>query len=98
MVDAAIGTTPATATIAQSIRDQRARRAKRQALLKHLFLIVTSLVMIYPLLWMLASSLKDNNEIFGQLSLWPDAFKWENYSEGWTALPVSFTSFFWNST
>ena len=98
MADAALGTTPATATIAQSIREQRARRAKRQALLKHLFLVATSLVMIYPLLWMLASSLKDNNEIFGQLSLWPDAFKWENYSEGWTALPVSFTSFFWNST
>nr|WP_284342048.1 carbohydrate ABC transporter permease [Devosia nitrariae] len=53
--------------------------------------------MIYPLLWMLASSLKPDNQIFGQLGLVPGEPQWENYVLGWNALPVSFTNFFWNS-
>ncbi|MCD7059897.1 carbohydrate ABC transporter permease [Pelagibacterium sp. HS1C4-1] len=53
--------------------------------------------MIYPLLWMLASSLKPDDEIFGRLSLWPSEFHWSNYSEGWNALRVSFSRFYLNS-
>src|SRR5215217_337573 len=99
MTDATI--TPAmlsTADVARAYREAKAKRAKRAGLLKHVFLIVTSLVMIYPLLWMLASSLKPDNQIFGDLGLWPREFQWQNYWEGWNALPVSFTTFFWNST
>ncbi|UXN72223.1 carbohydrate ABC transporter permease [Devosia neptuniae] len=66
-------------------------------MLKHVFLIAASFVMIYPLLWMVASSLKPNNEIFGQLGLIPSDPQWSNYTSGWNALPVSFTNFFWNS-
>ena len=83
---------------AKTIREQRAKRAKRAAIIKHLFLIACSLIMIYPLIWMVASSLKPDNEIFGELSLWPNTFKWENYPEGWNGLYVSFTTFFMNST
>lgn len=94
------GTKPlqTTAQIAQAYRQAKARRARRSAFLKHIFLAATSLVMIYPLIWMLASSLKPDNQIFGSLSLWPSEFQWQNYWEGWNALPVSFTTFFWNST
>ena len=87
-----------TAEIAHAYREEQARRARRSAILKHIFLILTSLVMVYPLLWMLAASLKPDNQIFGDLGLWPSEFHWENYSKGWNALPVSFTTFFWNST
>ena len=87
-----------TAALALAYRQTRARRAKRAGLLKHLFLIATSFIMIYPLLWMVASSLKPDNQIFGDLSLWPSTFEWQNYWQGWNALPVSFTTFFWNST
>ncbi|MGV3576259.1 MAG: carbohydrate ABC transporter permease [Devosia sp.] len=87
-----------TAEVARAYREAKAKRAKRSALLKHVFLIVTSLIMIYPLLWMLASSLKPDNQIFGDLGLWPREFQWQNYWAGWNALPVSFTTFFWNST
>jgi multiple sugar transport system permease protein len=99
MADAVLGS-PALSTgeIARSIRETKARRSRRAAILKHVFLIATALIIIYPLLWMLAGSLKENNEIFGSLSLWPAAFKWENYAEGWFGLAVSFTSFFINST
>lgn len=83
--------------ISAQLRADRAARAKRAALLKHVFLIAASFVMIYPLLWMVASSLKPNNEIFGQLGLIPSDPQWSNYTSGWNALPVSFTNFFWNS-
>jgi len=86
-----------TADIARAYRAAKAKRARRAALLKHVFLILASLVMIYPLLWMLASSLKPDNAIFGNLGLWPRQFEWGNYQQGWNALPVSFTSFFRNS-
>jgi multiple sugar transport system permease protein len=87
-----------TAEIARTYREAKARRAKRSGLLKHLFLIITSLIMVYPLIWMFAASLKPDNQIFGDLGLWPSEFQWQNYWEGWNALPVSFTTFFWNST
>jgi multiple sugar transport system permease protein len=87
-----------TAEIAQTYRAEKARRARRSAILKHVFLILTSLIMVYPLLWMLAASFKPDNQIFGDLGLWPSQFEWQNYWEGWNALPVSFATFFWNST
>lgn len=98
MTNAMVGTTSETEAIARSIRETRARRAKRSALLKHLFLILTSLIMIYPLIWMFASSLKPDNQIFGDVGLWPSEFHWENYVSGWNAMAVSFTRFFLNST
>jgi multiple sugar transport system permease protein len=86
-----------TAAHAHSIRQTRLKRQRRAGFLKHVFLIICSLVMIYPLLWMLASSVKPDNEIFGNLSLWPSEFQWGNYIEGWDALVVSFTQFYINS-
>lgn len=97
MTNAALDTS-STAEIARAYREARQRRAKRAGLLKHLFLILTSLVMVYPLIWMLSSSLKPDNQIFGNLGLWPSEFRWENYGNGWNAMAVSFTRFFWNST
>ena len=95
-----IAAAPSTTTAdrARAYREARARRAKRAGLLKHVFLILTSLVMIYPLIWMLAASFKPDNQIFGSLSLWPQTFDWLNYWQGWNALSVDFGRFFWNST
>ena len=100
MADAVLSASapPTTAEIAKAIREDKIKRGKRSAFLKHIFLILTSLVMIYPLIWMLASSLKPDNQIFGNISLWPSEFRWENYTLGWDAMAVSFTRFFLNST
>lgn len=88
-----------TAAIAADLRTEQARRARNAGLMKHGFLILCTLVMIYPLIWMVAASLKPDNEIFSStLSLWPDSPKPENYSDGWNGLSVSFTQFFLNST
>ena len=85
------------ADVARAMREARERRRRRHTILRHIFLIVCSFVMIYPLLWMVSASLKPDNEIFGTLWLWPSEFQWSNYTEGWDALVVSFTTFYWNS-
>ena len=67
-----------TTEIARGLREQRAKRERRGRLLRYLFLSLFAFVMLYPLLWMVASSLKFDNQIFGQLSIWPDDFVWQN--------------------
>ncbi|WP_205857368.1 carbohydrate ABC transporter permease [Phytoactinopolyspora endophytica] len=50
---------------------------------------------MYPFLWMIASSLKTNREIFGSFDLIPDAPQWENYSRAWEEAHIG--QYFWNS-
>jgi multiple sugar transport system permease protein len=68
-----------------------------RSLVYHAVLCLASLVMLYPLLWMLASSFKPENEIFGNASLLPSTFDLDAYVRGWTGLQVSFGKFFLNS-
>jgi multiple sugar transport system permease protein len=63
----------------------------------HAALIATSIAMLYPLLWMLASSLKPENEIFSSTSLWPSSIDFSSYGRGWTGMQFTFGTFFWNS-
>ena len=37
---------------------------------KYLVLILVGLIMIYPLLWMISATFKDNSEIFAGIGLW----------------------------
>ncbi|HEY0734018.1 MAG TPA: carbohydrate ABC transporter permease [Herpetosiphonaceae bacterium] len=73
------------------------RRLKAGA--TQLVIIFLGLFMIYPLLWLLASSFKDISEIFTRAgSLIPERFTWENYSIGWAGFGgISFATFFKNS-
>jgi multiple sugar transport system permease protein len=52
--------------------------------------------MLYPLLWMVASSFKPLTVIFRDPTLWPNDFTLENYTNGWRALG-GFGRFFINS-
>ncbi|MBA8880997.1 carbohydrate ABC transporter permease [Phyllobacterium myrsinacearum] len=60
-------------------------------------LVVVSFIMLYPLLWMVSSSLKPENEIFSTTSLIPQNFTLEAYRRGWNGLSVSFGWMFFNS-
>ncbi|MBU1174983.1 MAG: carbohydrate ABC transporter permease [Alphaproteobacteria bacterium] len=85
------------AAVAHRMRVAREKRARNMRLMKHVFLIVMSLIMLYPLLWLVSASFKPENEIFSTLNLWPSEFRLSNYIEGWEGLPISFTTFFTNS-
>ncbi len=67
------------------------------SVMRHGLLIAASIVMLYPLLWMIASSFKPEAGIFRDLSLIPPSLDPRNYFDGWKALEVSFTRFYWNS-
>ncbi|MFC4011614.1 carbohydrate ABC transporter permease [Nonomuraea purpurea] len=64
---------------------------------KHILLIGFGLVMLYPLLWMISSSLKPEELIFREPGLWPSQITFENYGEGWNALKHPFGYYLWNS-
>lgn len=66
--------------------------------LRHLAIIAVGLAMLYPVLWLLASSFKPNQEIFAGGSLWPHTFTLDNYRNGWKGFQgFSFARFFGNS-
>jgi len=52
-------------------------------LLIHLFLISVAVTCLYPLLWMVASSLKTQDTIFRDISLIPQQWHFENYANAW---------------
>jgi multiple sugar transport system permease protein len=72
----------------------------RSAKTIHYILVsLVSLAMIYPVLWMISSSLKDGTEVFSTASsLIPHNPQWQNYPEGWKGFAgISFATFFKNS-
>jgi multiple sugar transport system permease protein len=75
----------------------RASGHRRRSVLTHAALVAGALVMLYPVVWMVASSVKSDQEIFSSPGLWPDELVLGNYAQGWTALGVQFGRFFVNS-
>ena len=71
------------------------RRGRRW--LTHLALIAGTLVMVYPLLWMVGGSFKDEKDIFSQLNPLPSSLDPRNFIAGWTATDPTFTRFYFNS-
>lgn len=52
-------------------------------LLIHLFLLIVAASCIFPLVWMVGSSLKTQSTIFSDMSLIPRQMHWENYYQAW---------------
>lgn len=65
----------------------------------YIFVSLLGFVMVYPILWMAASSLKSETEIFNNaMSLIPSEFLWSNYLKGWEGFGgIGFGTFFKNS-
>jgi len=88
---------PKTTRMNRSSASYRAR-GRVTSVLKHLALITVSLVMIYPLIWLIVSSFKPNDEIFRDLSIFTTNLTVENYVNGWNDLQFPFSTFLLNST
>jgi multiple sugar transport system permease protein len=65
--------------------------------LTHLALAAAALVMLYPLIWMVVSSLRPGNEIFREPGLLVRDLEISNYRVGWNALTEPFTRYLLNS-
>ncbi len=65
----------------------------------HVLVLFFGFLMVYPVLWMISGSFKDNAEILrGTLSLIPEQLKSTNYATGWKGFGgTTFSTFFKNS-
>lgn len=67
---------------------QESRRYKLERFFKglfiHLFLISVSITCIFPLLWMAGSSLKTQETVFSDMSIFPKNPMWGNFYNAWT--------------
>jgi len=74
-------------------------RALNKRTIYHVAVSVLALLMMYPILWLVSSSLKPNHEIFTTaFNLIPSALAFENYSSGWRGFAgTTFATFFKNS-
>ncbi|MFF5517704.1 carbohydrate ABC transporter permease [Streptomyces coeruleorubidus] len=89
--------TPSPAPAPSPAAQRRRRAARIRAFLKHAVLISFGLVMVYPLLWMIASSIKPDALIFREPSLLPTETDFGHYTDGWSALSHPFGVYLLNS-
>ena len=76
-------------------------KTKRQfnTICYHTFVLLFGFIMVYPVLWMISGSLKNNSEILnGGLNLIPPNWRFENFAIGFKGFGgVGFATFFKNS-
>ena len=89
--------TPREPAPLQSVAHGRTPADRVRSVLKHLLLIAASLIMVYPLLWLLVSSLRPTDVIFRSPGLWINELYLKNYSEGWFSLSYPFSQYIINS-
>jgi len=79
-------------TRARSV-DHRAQRAARNRyiagqILLYTVLIGSSVILLIPLLWMISTSLKPEDQLYLFPPVWlPDPIQWSNYTRAWTTVP-----------
>jgi len=98
---------PADDVIASKRVDDKAPRGPRGArvsvavrigrVIRHVLMLAFVAIALYPILWMIVSSLRPDGFIFGNPSLVLDTFAVENYTDGWNALGAPFSTYLLNS-
>ena len=89
-----------TASLARRRSGSAGSRASRAAsqLVLYAVLVAGSIIMLYPLVWMLMASFKPDSEIFSSAGLWPDTWQPANYIKGWVDAGIeSFGRYLGNS-
>ena len=77
-----------------NIKQEKLKSKKRNALIGkiviYLILLIVTIIMVIPFLWMLSASIKSNREVFiMDPFVWiPEIPKWDNYVNIWTKIPL----------
>lgn len=61
---------------------------KGPLIVKHLFLALSSILFVFPFIWMVLGSFKTSSEVL-QGGFWPKEFHWENYRQVLDILPFN---------
>lgn len=73
------------------------KRPNWKPLLRHLFMIFFSFIMVYPVLWWIGASLKHTTELSSP-GIFPSVPQWSNFTKGWNSIPGhTFTDFYLNT-
>ncbi|GGM39304.1 sugar ABC transporter permease [Micromonospora sonchi] len=83
--------------VASIVAPPVARRPRTRSWLRLVVLLVIVAVVLYPLIWMIGTSVKSQQEIVNNIGLLPEHFTPGNYTDGWSNFDVSFGRFFLNS-
>ncbi len=77
--------------------NSRARRAKTAGIaLQYVLAVAFTLIVIFPIFWMIISSLKSSDELLRPVpTLWPERFQWHNYADALKMAP--FGKYFFNT-
>lgn len=104
--DPAIDLAPPTESVVTGLPAEQVRHARRRtrplrkplsSLIRHAILIAAALLMLYPVIWMVVSSLRPNEVIFREPGIIFDSFEISNYVDGWNALSYPFNTYLLNS-
>ncbi|MGY4767085.1 carbohydrate ABC transporter permease [Kribbella sp. CWNU-51] len=90
-------TTETLRTTVAARRPAIIRWSRVRPVLIHVVLAGSALVMLYPVIWMVVSSLRPGNEIFRDPGILVKDLQIENYRAGWHALTEPFTRYLLNS-
>jgi multiple sugar transport system permease protein len=86
-------------TLAQAPAQRRLLSARGRTIARTAFVLLLLAVVLYPIVWLLATSFKTTSEIPSNISVIPHEPTLQNYVRGWTGMEtVSFARFFLNST
>jgi oligogalacturonide transport system permease protein len=65
---------------------------------RYVILAAVSLLMLYPLIWLVGATFKTNAEIFTEIGFWPSRLDFGAYARGWkTSTEYTFATYFINS-
>ncbi|MEI6438358.1 MAG: carbohydrate ABC transporter permease [Candidatus Omnitrophota bacterium] len=79
----------------RSFRNRHIVEAAAKNVLVHVFLMAVTVACLFPVFWMVRSSLMTNATIFTDQALFPRELHWHNYLEAWTK--GNFAVYFLNS-
>lgn len=82
----------------QNLSASQRRERRLQHLATHLVLLLGAVVILFPIAWMISTSLKAPDQVKQFPPIWiPNPLVWENYINAVTIFPVPFLLFVWNS-
>lgn len=83
-------------TLPEPIKKKNIGRFSLSKTAAYILLAIGALVMIIPFVWMLSTSLKDQQQLFAWPPSWlPNPFIWKNYTDVWTR--INFSLYGWNT-
>ncbi|MQM27053.1 carbohydrate ABC transporter permease [Glycomyces albidus] len=78
--------------------NRRPASVQMKSVVWHACMLAVLAVVLYPLLWVVTASLKDNVDIITDTALWPDQVTWEHFGNAFDGLAgIPLWRFFWNS-